>query len=175
MEVNNKIRLFLALDVQPYDKQSINKWREENLSLDAKPIDKENFHITVAFIGQIEEQKLEALKSDIQQRFNRIILPQKKKRLLLTDVGLFKKPKVLYLSLAEIPNWLRLLADAFQSLSTTPERPYCPHLTIFRKVTEIPICVPINYKLLINSFSLYESKSTPEGVKYTPLYSWKIQ
>jgi len=169
------MRLFLALDVQPNDKQSINKWRNENLSLEAKLVNKENFHITLAFIGQIEEQKLEALKNDIQQRFSRIVLPQQEKTLLLTDIGLFKKPKVLYLSLAEIPNWLHLLADAFQFLSTTPERPYCPHLTIFRKVTEIPICAPINYKLLINSFSLYESKSTQEGVKYTPLYSWEIQ
>jgi len=169
------MRLFLALDVQPNDKQSINKWRNEDLSLDAKPVDKENFHITLAFIGQIEEQKLEALKNDIQQRFSQIVLPQQEKALLLTDIGLFKKPKVLYLSLAEIPNWLRLLADAFQSLSTTPDRPYCPHLTIYRKVTEIPKCTPVNYKLLINSFSLYESKSAPEGVKYSALLSWKIR
>lgn len=168
------MRLFLALDVKPGDKKAINKWRDETLSIDAKPVDKENFHITLAFIGQIEKQELEALKSDIQQRFNQIILPRLKKTLLLSDVGLFKKPKVLYLSLAETPNWLSLLADAFQSFSTTPERPYSPHLTIFRKVTKTPQCAPMNYKLLINSFSLYESKSSQEGVKYTPLYSWEI-
>jgi RNA 2',3'-cyclic 3'-phosphodiesterase len=168
------MRLFLALDVHPNDKQSLNKWRDENLSLNAKLVNKENFHITLAFIGQIEGKKLEALKKDIQQRFSRILLPQQKKTLLLTDIGLFKKPKVLYLSLAEIPNWLHLLADTFQPLSTTPERPYCPHLTICRKVTEIPKCTPINYKLLINSFSLYESKSTLEGVTYTSLSSWEI-
>jgi len=168
------MRLFLALDVKPCDKQIINKWRDESLSIDAKPVDMENFHITLAFIGQVEEKRLEEIKDDIQQRFNRIILPPQKKILLLSDVCLFKKPKVLYLSLADTPNWLSLLAEAFQSLSTTPDRPYNPHLTLFRKASETPKSTSINHTLLINSFSLYESKSTPEGVRYTALQLWHI-
>ena len=66
-----------------------------------------------------------------------------------------------------------------QGLAVEP-RPYRPHITLLRKASSpanqdlatalAPPPAPLT--LPVNEFALYESRSTPDGVRYLPLASW---
>jgi len=168
------MRLFLALDIDQQDKSAIDTWRSEFISTTAKAVPAENFHITLSFIGQREEEELEALVCDINNRLSSITKSQNQENITLTTLGLFKKPKVLYLSIAALPSWLDELATALLPLSSTPERLYHPHLTLYRKANLVPDCQSFNYTLAVKSFSLYHSISGNDDVKYLPLRTWTL-
>ena len=70
------MRLFLALDINQQDKGAIDAWRSEFISTNAKAVPANNFHITLSFIGQREEEDLEALVCDINDRLSSISKPQ---------------------------------------------------------------------------------------------------
>lgn len=184
--VGNK-RLFFALDINKYDKANINQWREETLRLPYKAIAKDNFHITLSFIGTADSatqvpliEGAHAIFRGFEQRY----INYTRKTLSIDTVELFKKPKVAYLSFQSKPTWLAVLAKDFKLLAKKlniyqEDRAYCPHISIYRKAVDLPSDLPalspaLTKPIEIDSFSLYESVSTPDGVKYTPIKSWQF-
>jgi 2'-5' RNA ligase len=54
-------------------------------------------------------------------------------------------------------------------------RPYQPHLTLFRKVNQLPRDLPEpDFDWPISDFRLVESLTHPEGVRYQSLQSWPL-
>lgn len=172
-------RLFFALDINESDKQAIAQWREQYLPLSCKPIAKENFHITLAFLGHCTASQQQALIA-AADKISHSIKASCIEPLNLQTLGYFKKPQVLYLSLARCPNWLTLLATSLSNIahaqSAFPDHSaYRPHLSLFRKAKALPkntFC--LNRSITVKSFSLYLSESTNNGVFYTPIKHWVI-
>jgi len=54
------------------------------------------------------------------------------------------------------------------------KRPYCPHLSLYRKATEQTKLPSFKRLINVNSFSLYESISSEKGVSYCPIKTWPI-
>lgn len=181
-------KLFFALDLDNKAKNNIARWREKSITLAMeqgkfKLIPQQNFHITLCFLGEVTAVQSKILIQKAQQLAQKIKL--NKNSLLLSTVGLFKKPKVLYLApsphkndltlkqLTNLANHLRCAALALDIYQE--ERPYLPHLSLFRKATFIPDLIsPPASKLLIDSFSLYQSISTDSGVKYQAIKTWTL-
>jgi len=188
-----KKRMFLALDISDTDKIKIAYWREQHLSLPFKAIRAQNFHITLAFLGLIDEAQqvnLEKLISQqhhaIQQQLQAFLQHNKTLSLALSQTGYFKKAQVLHLMPTTCPDWLLYLNNLIINLSincniTLENRTYQPHLSLYRKAKfTLPLSfesiqkITIKQQLSITSFSLYHSYSTAFGVRYEPVQRWKI-
>jgi 2'-5' RNA ligase len=185
------MRLFFALDIEPKDAAIIEQWRTTHLDETAladnfKVISPANYHITLAFIGTVNDTLESVLINEAKviakklKKISAIGEQTKPPMLTLDQLGLFKKAKVLYLANTTIPAWLSKLAldltnSAAQLGLTMEGRPYLPHVSLYRKATSlIPHNNDVNISLNIKSFSLYRSTVSNEGVNYFAIHNWKI-
>lgn len=182
-------RFFLALDIDSQDSDSIKNWclnilAKQVIIKDFKAIPKNNYHITLAFLGNLTKQQynlLVAQPSIIPQQGIAPIANKPNTRILTLDqLAWFKKPKVLYLTASNPPSWLTTLAQQLTNTAiklgvTMDDRPYLPHVSVYRKANQLVIePSKININIDIKSFSLYLSKSCANGVMYSAVKTWKI-
>lgn len=170
-------RLFFALDIAPQDKTAIAQWREQKLTLPFRQIASDNFHITLNFLGQVDELKIPSL-IEKAQCLNLPVQPSPYK-VKANQLGLFSKPQVLYLGFEHFPKSLTLLAQQLTRIAKElnikqPESTYLPHLSIYRKAKQLPSIVTSNIHLNIASFSLYHSFNLGDGVIYQPIQTWPL-
>jgi 2'-5' RNA ligase len=195
MEILMKKRMFIALDILDRDKVKIALWREQHLPLPFKTIDRQNFHITLAFLGFITPQQQASVAQlisqqhgFIQQRLKPLIQQNKASSIVLSQLGYFKKAQVLHLMPTSCPDWLIYLQRTVVELIlnnndniTFENSNYQPHLSLYRKA-KVPLPVlcenlqqtVFKQRLNVTSFSLYHSYSTALGVNYKPVQTWKI-
>lgn len=98
---------------------------------------KGNFHITLRFIGDIEEALLPMVQSGLES----LALHHESFDLSLDTLGEFtnKGGKVIWLGASHMPDALGALASDAEKLCrdlglAPDERPYTPHLTLYRSV-----------------------------------------
>lgn len=188
-----KKRMFLALDISGTDKVKIAHWREQHLLLPFKAINEQNFHITLAFLGLIDnaqqlsvEKAINRQQHFIQQQLKAFVQQDKALSIVLSHLGYFKKAQVLHLMPATCPDWLIFLNKVMVQLShncniALANSPYQAHLSLYRKA-KLPLPAPfeniqqivVKQQLRITSFSLYHSYSTALGVRYEPVNTWQI-
>jgi len=184
--------MFLALDISATNKVEIAQWRQQHLSLPFKAVDPQNFHITLAFLGLIDDikqaniEKLIAQQHSVIQQQLKPFVANKAVSLVLSQVGYFEKAQVLHLMPKTILNWLTYLNNKIVDASlkcgiTLESRSYQPHLSLYRKAkcqsfqpSKKTQDTVVEQQLSITSFSLYHSYSTPRGVHYQPVQRWKI-
>ncbi|WP_448549063.1 RNA 2',3'-cyclic phosphodiesterase [Thalassotalea fusca] len=173
-------RLFYALDILPSDKKRIEAIRQPIIE-HFRPVMADNFHITLCFMGNISNPHAQALNNIVDNWFHTYSTLSRDDNIVIANcIGLFKKPQVLYLGFTLFPEVFRKLANnlsqAANDLKIHQEnRPYFPHLTVARKAKYMPEYSPFSLTINIHSLSLYESVSTKNGVKYTPLKTWRIK
>lgn len=186
--------MFLALDITETDKAKLAQWRNQQLTLPFKAIKPDNFHITLAFLGLINNSQQTHLThsinqqiDSIQQRFLPLFQHQSTLPITLSKIDYFKKPKVLHLMPAVCPDWLLQLNKALVEIShncniSIENRPYIPHLSLYRKAklssdSDLLLLnqALVSQQLNIHSFSLYHSFSTENGVCYQPIQTWLLK
>lgn len=186
-------RLFFALDISDKDKKTIIQWRQkhlDNIMPINHPVAEGNLHITLAFLGTVNQNQQEVFTEYCDEIFHPIIPEYNNElsantsfELSLNTLQLFKKPKVLHLSFNSFPKPLTSLAEnlsakAKQQGLFQESRSYCPHVSIARKVKELTVNpslnMSLNIPLKVTSFSLYHSQSTPQGVVYLPQNTWSL-
>lgn len=137
----------------------------------------DNLHITLAFIGNSDLAYENCLIKKIKQ-----ICHLGSFTINIDQVGHFPKPRILWLGSQQPPAQLiklheALLEDIEPCGYQAENRPWIPHITIARKYrgntgtyrlqTPVSICV--------DTFSLMESVSHPEGVRYVELKQFPLQ
>ena len=140
-------------------------------SCTGKPVATENLHITLRYIGSVDESTLAAIEDAMAQvSFTPF-------ELQLDHQGHWSHPRVAWLGCRKVPNALLQLVASIESALTgcgiEPEsRAYVPHLTIMRKIRQFPAAdiPPIHWP--VDSFVLVLSESFPDGVRYTVLKRW---
>lgn len=171
-------RLFFALDLTPQDKAEIHQLQRSITPTLPKPTAPENLHLTLAFLGNISEQTIDKLCATAEQLAKNLIT-HSPYQLTGSHLGVFEKANVLFIGLTETPNWLDSLASALEHAAKTmnirmENRAYHPHITLSRKVKQLPDPIHFKLSLSITSFSLYLSESTAHGVVYTPLKTFTL-
>lgn len=148
----------------------------------------QNWHVTLAFLGALKESSIALLSQIIEDAFDNCPAYTTS----ITGMGVFTptgKPNVLWLGLDNLqpllPAYQKLTALLLQNNFTLDPKPLKAHLTIARiKSLQNPgsfysllqnHCNTFFETIPITQVSLYESVSTPNGVKYLPLYEKKLR
>ncbi|WOH35963.1 RNA 2',3'-cyclic phosphodiesterase [Thalassotalea fonticola] len=168
-------RYFFGLDLPINNKQKIAAWRDVHLPSDNKSVVLENFHITLVFLGMVDDLTLQqciaAADNIVGSTFS----------LVLNDVGFWAKPKVLFLSSNKVDIALQTLVADLENLALSnsiklERRPYIPHLTLCRKATAHAVMsAQPEFEFTFTDFCLYESKSTEQGVRYVVIHRWRLR
>lgn len=133
-----------------------------------------NFHITLVFLGNVEEQVIPVLTSAAAG----LTIPGF--RLQIDHCGWWKRAKVAWLAPAYAPEpLLELVGQLTHQCRLTglpvDERDYNPHLTIARKLTR-PVkpstFEPVHWD--VREFCLVESVTHEKGARYRVVQSWAL-
>ncbi|MFL0797937.1 MAG: RNA 2',3'-cyclic phosphodiesterase [Cellvibrionaceae bacterium] len=136
-----------------------------------KLVPPDNYHLTLAFLGQRPLEEIERLKANLtaltQQTFSQEIT--------LNRIDCF--PHASGHLLAAQATTTEILLNLHEACCEIggiyADNTFKPHITLIRKLPKthnLKTPLPINDRLTINTASLYHSHSTPSGVKYTKIH-----
>lgn len=158
--------LFLGLNIDPDHILKIADWRSNALGYSSADVKPHNFHVTLAFLGQVTSHQLDALL-EVLPHINWLEFTAH-----FDHVGYWGKPKIHFIAPSIIPDELKQLAKQCQTLSRKAgiqieKREYRPHITLQRKIKEpVPALYQPSFRLSFKEFHLFESISTATGVAY---------
>ena len=174
MRAKKDIRLFFALWPDEEVREKIAEYVNLLLSESGRVVPRYNWHMTLHFIGNATFDEKDCL--DRQARTVKASVFE----LNFDQTGFFKKPKVFWLGSENPPEALfdlqKNLGKQISCCEYDPEtRPYSPHITVARKVTEKP-AFRFSSKIpwYVDRFVLIESVSEPDGVRYQVLEEYLL-
>lgn len=130
------MRLFIAINFDKEFKDIIENigTKVKECSLQGKFVDKEYFHLTVEFLGEIPESKVESIKNIMNK------IAAKSFLLKLEEIGFFnrKEGDIYWIGIEKSEELLKIKSQLYKMLKeegfNVEKRKYKPHLTIGRKV-----------------------------------------
>ena len=177
------MRLFVALEIPPAVRENLAALVRDLRAIAPQPkwVRAENLHITLKFIGEVADTKLEAIRQALGK-----VRSEAPVTLDFRGLGFFpneKYPRVFWAGMEASANLKGLAADidrAMEKLGIPREqRPFSPHLTLARFE---PPGLPEKLRAAIQEnatrefgsvaareFHLIESKLKPGGAEYTTL------
>ena len=186
-----KIRAFIAIDIDVPDiVNKIIQIQKEIESLNAakmKPVEPQNLHYTIRFLGNITNEQVDEIYKIMQK------VKLEPFQLIVKGIGAFpsiSRPRVIWVGAGEgsekIINIYNQIEKGLRKLGFKSEgKQYVPHCTIFRVkfITKKPI---LTKKLMdltditlgemeVKSVRLKRSQLTPKGPIYTTLREIKVK
>ncbi|GIL13053.1 MAG: RNA 2',3'-cyclic phosphodiesterase [Chloroflexota bacterium] len=162
-------RLFVAIDLPETVKDALGELCRGIPG--AKWVSREQMHLTLRFIGEVDAPRFEAIRSGLGH------LQAAPFELALKGVGQFPPrgaPRVLWVGLAAPPALAALqqrVESALVGLGIEPEdRPFSPHITLARLKTPPP---PLLVGQFLNKHAAFQSESIP--VSAFILYSSQLR
>jgi 2'-5' RNA ligase len=170
-----RLRLFFALWPDAALRREISRaTRAAVRASGGRPVPAENYHITLAFLGNVAESRLPELEKLAGT------LRAEPFELTLGQLGFFAGPRALWLGLAEPCEALLTLQQGFvQMLGSAAwpveRRPFLPHMTLARKARDVgarQAVKPLRWR--VEGFSLIRSITDPSGAIYQQLERWPL-
>lgn len=186
------IRSFLAFELPPDIRNEVKRFSTEvkKTGLNASWVKPDNIHLTIIFMGDVDEKDIPAIISAIDPIVSQYGIFD----ISLGGMGLFpniKRPRVIWLGLnGDIQGIASLKTDLGKPLESfgikQEKRPFKPHLTLgrFRK----PVIEKAFLKKIIDDYSnipgpdgkldelvLFKSELKPGGAVYSRIHSWPLK
>ena len=176
------MRLFIAIDLPDDLKRELGRlWTDIP---GARRVPKEQIHLTLAFLGEVDEAAMERLTGELA----RIQAPEF--RLGFSGTGCFPdrhRPRVVWIGLEPNPR-LKHLADRVHEAVLAcgipqDERPFSPHITLARLrqslSRESDAFLDQNKKpklptFTVREFTLFQSRLTPQGALHIPVRNFLL-
>jgi len=177
------MRLFFAIPISDDAKNLISdSIREEAKKFNAKWVKKENLHITLKFLGEVNKEtvpEIEEKMEEISARHNSV--PFK-----ITNLGGFPSNdllRVLFYNVTPIQPFIDLSEDIEKIMTKfgfKEEKNFLPHITIARFKTPfrkplIDFEKSINFSQILTNLNLMESKLYPDGPVYSIIKDFKLK
>jgi len=176
------MRLFIAIELPNTVKRLLGGLRVDIPG--ARWVPPEQIHLTLAFLGEVDEAALERLTGELA----RIRVPEF--RLCFSGPGCFpdrRRPRVLWVGLEPHPRLKHLAAVVQEAVLACgiprEERPFSPHITLARlRLSPSRGCDAFldrqpQQKLPpfpVREFILFQSRLTPQGALHTPVRSFPL-
>ncbi|MDP5130198.1 MAG: RNA 2',3'-cyclic phosphodiesterase [Paraglaciecola sp.] len=170
------MRAFLGLEPDVSTKLAIDNWRTTSLPPYPTAVPAANFHVTLAFLGNINLEQQDKLQQQIA-----VMEDISEFSVNLDIAGYWAKPKAFWIGCsnhasAHLQLVKKLTTAAHSADIATQKNAYQAHVTLIRKCTEnppAPLVTP-NFTWRSQAFHLYESLSTAKGVVYAIRQSWPL-
>ena len=179
------MRAFVAVEISNNDVLDSIKKIQNKIDIEAKPVNLENLHFTLQFLGEITDE----ISKKVIDALNTIEFSSFK--INLKGVGVFPKPKfprVVWIGIDEnggkmLIQLAKKVGKVLEPLGFSPDKPFKPHITIFRikkKVGDITKELD-DQKMAdfgiqkIISFKLKKSELTSTGPIYSDLEEIKLR
>ncbi|MBA4436844.1 MAG: RNA 2',3'-cyclic phosphodiesterase [Nitrosopumilaceae archaeon] len=173
------MRTFVAIEISENDVKKSIKDFQNKLQINAKPINSDQLHFTLQFLGEITEEQIQKVIESLQTiEFSEFTIN-------LKGVGAFPKPKfprVIWVGTDEeggknLIELAKKVENVLKPLGLVSDKPFKPHITIFRIKKKIgDITEDLNKQRVtdfgmqkIFSIKLKKSELTPEGPIYSDL------
>jgi len=194
------MRLFLALDIDDAIRARISRFVEgvRNFAPDARWAKEESLHVTLKFIGEYPDEKIDALQQEL------VNISAGMGEILFRGYGFFPTPKsarVFWIGMEAGPQLAALAAAIDERMPVLgiakEERAFSPHLTLARfsggsgsprwrkgdgpnrtfqvlqeKLAALP--APEFGTMTPREYFLYRSELSPKGSKYTKLAKYSL-
>ena len=120
-------RVFIAVEIPEKIKEEILKIQKQLLRFNGKLTERENFHLTLKFIGEISEEKIEKIKEKLRE------IKFKPFEAVLGKIGFFEKGErgIIWINLANC-NALQKEVDKKLEEFFEKEKRFMSHLTLAR-------------------------------------------
>ncbi len=179
------IRLFVALNIPESVKVQLIDLRDSIAGSNYKWEPKEKMHLTLKFIGDVQEEKLNPIVSELDFIKNYSVV-----KCAVNDFGFFyrdKKPSILWAGLEidkSVSEIVNNLDSSLAELSIKKEsRKFNPHLTLLRIKNDLGISFVNKFKnftfepivFTANTISLYKSELYQSGSKYFEIKNYKLK
>jgi len=185
MSKNVMMRTFVAIEISNNEIINSIKKFQNRIKIDAKSVASNNFHFTLQFLGEITEKVSEKIIQALHS------IEFSKFSVNLKGVGAFPKPeypRVIWIGtdndggnmLIELS---KRVEKVLKPLGFTSDKPFKPHITIFRikkKISNITNELK-NQEMIdfgiqeITSIQLKKSELTPKGPNYSNLVEIKAK
>tara|TARA_R110001592_G_scaffold363323_1_gene683938 strand:- start:33863 stop:34393 length:531 start_codon:yes stop_codon:yes gene_type:complete len=171
------MRTFLALELPGETAMQIADWRDRQFGHVGRPVPPANFHLTLAFIGELSESALERLCLTTEAWLADGEPPGGE--ILLDCTGYWPKPGIYWLGPNKWPETLSQLAGKLRHLTTAvgarrDRNAFRPHVTLFRNCSTAPPVTAPAISWQYRHFTLFESRQGKTGVSYHPLQHWEL-
>ena len=177
------MRTFVAIELSNEVIIESIKNQQTELDLKAKPVAVKNLHFTLQFLGEVSEEIMEKVSSALKK------IEFASFELTLKGIGAFpnpKNPRVIWVGTDKIGGdclveLSKKVGIALESFGLKPDKPFKPHITIFRiKRREEDIrrkleeSKDVEFGIQkVSSIKLRKSQLTPDGPIYSDLVEVK--
>jgi RNA 2',3'-cyclic 3'-phosphodiesterase len=172
------MRTFVAVEI--HDENVLGKIAktQSEFKIKATPVNKQNMHFTLLFLGEISEEAVENVKTEISKISFQPI------EVKFTHMGAFpnpRSPRVVWIGVDDeaakkLVELARQLEKKLEPLGFRSDKPFRPHLTIFRIKNKVDLSQTINKfkdadfgKDVITELKFKQSVLTPNGPIYSDL------
>ncbi len=167
------MRCFISINLPKEIKEKIKVIQNKLPEFYGKKTELENLHLTLKFLGEIDEQKVE----EVKRRLRKIKFEGFEAE--VNEIGVFSEKfiRIIWLHLTNCDEIQKLVDDKLKDLFE-PERRFMSHLTIARVkniedrkkfLTELKKIKIPGIKFVVDKCYLMKSELTPEGPKYVIL------
>lgn len=171
------MRTFIALELpEAFADEIAGMARRLALSCEGRFVSRETYHVTLAFLGEIDE----AISHDAVAALDEACAGRGPVPLRSEGLGKFGRPHdaTLWLGLAATPGLTELAASVRGCLAARgvafEDKPFCPHVTLGRRVrlprADLPQLAFPRPDRAVRA-TLFKSILEPEGARYKPLHT----
>ena len=172
------MRTFIAIDLPENIREEIRKIQEKLPEFKGKLTEKENLHLTLKFLGEVDEEKIRLLKDKLKE------IKFKKFEAEIDSLGVFSEKfvRIVWLHLTNCEKLQEKIDETLKDLFPREER-FMSHITIARvksckdKKALIERLKQIrldNFKFKVESFELMKSELAKEGARYEVLEKFEL-
>ena len=169
------MRLFFGLQPDTQSALDIIDWRERSLPPMARPVPVDNLHVTLAFLGQVQDRYLEEL-FDLADKIHSGPF-----ELRINQLGFWSKPKILWIGPDEIPQPVSRLAKMLGNVRKrmgfrADKKEFLPHITVARRCEMPPPASALqpDFTIYFDRFTLFESSRIKSGLYYRAIQDWML-
>jgi len=168
------VRLFFALWPDDAVRAQLARWsRELHAVCGGRPTRDENLHLTLAFLGSVEEARAAEVERAASEVAPRVVT------LVLDRPGYWKHNRIAWAGASVVPLELESVVSELRSALARSHIGFDPkgfvsHVTLLRDAREpkaMPALDPIPWK--VDGFALVQSVTLPRGSRYEIRRSWK--
>ena len=168
------MRLFFALWPDDEVRAQLARWsRELHAAGGGRPTRPENLHVTLAFLGGVEEARvveIERVAGEVAPHAAALVLDQR---------GYWKHNRIAWAGASVVPPGLERMVSELRGALAKSQIPFdakafVAHATLLRDAREpeaLPAPAPIEWRL--HGFALVQSVTLPRGSRYQIRKSWE--